>query len=324
MSPSARPLFAVMREDSVVERRLIERTGTPAALVVASGGCTAFDLVCACPGLDVVAFDRSPRQLDLVRAKMTALATADRLLVDEPSALLHDGAFEGLFRLLRRSLEEFVTGPEGLARYFAEPSVEERRAHVDAWAAHPYFEACFATTFHDALLHAMFGPAATQHATPGSYPGYFRRVFERGLRTPGGAQNRFLQHVLLGRYLPGDEPLYLRCVRARGPLSAETNRLTLCPGTLLEVPRLARFGVVSLSNIFDWSDDTLVAAWAERLGEELAPGAVVVVRKLNNQRDVRRFFDRAFRADEATAAALLEEDQSLFYEALEIFVRRPA
>ena len=128
MTEAPRPLFAVVREDSIVERRLIERSGTGAALVVASGGCTAFDLVCACPDLEVVAFDRSPRQLDLVRVKMSALASGDRALLDEPSPLLHEGAFEGLFRLLRRSLEEFVTGPNGLQRYFTEPSFEARSA----------------------------------------------------------------------------------------------------------------------------------------------------------------------------------------------------
>lgn len=317
-----RPLFAVMREDSIAERRLIERSQAKSALVIASGGCTALDLVCAFPSLEVVAFDRSPRQLDLVNAKISALAAGEAAFAEEPSVLLHDGAFEGLFRLLRRSIEEFVAPPDELARFFAERVHEARVVLVNGWAASPYWAACFATTFHDALLHAMFGPAATQHAVPGSYPGYFQRVFEAGLRAEGAAHNRFLQHVLLGRYLAGDEPLYLRRFRERGRLEPETRRLHLLEATLLEVPDLARFGVISLSNVFDWSDDALAASWASKLTNELAPGALVIVRKLNNRRDVRRFFAKGFVAQDELAAALLREDQSLFYEALEIFERR--
>lgn len=325
MNNETKPLFAVMREDSALESALVSRTGARTALVIASGGCTALDLVAEHPALSVVAFDRNPRQLALVAAKHAALTQGDTAAFGPGSPLLHDGHFEGLFRVLRGALEEWITGPTGFAAYFdPETSQDDRRSLVTSWTENRYFSACFGVSFCDELLHAMFGPAATQHAEKGSYPAYFQRVFEAGLRRKDGANNRFLQHVLLGRYLPADEPPYLVAARTRGTLAAELARLTLVEGTLLELPSddLARADLVSLSNVFDWSDDALVAAWAERLASTLRPGAVVLVRKLNNQRDVGRFFAPAFAADDALATMLFAQDRSLFYEALGVFVRR--
>jgi S-adenosylmethionine-diacylglycerol 3-amino-3-carboxypropyl transferase len=92
-------------------------------------------------------------------------------------------------------------------------------------------------------------------------------------------------------------------------------------GSLPEVPGLARFGVYSLSNVFDWSDDATVARWAEALAAAARAGSAVLIRKLNNDRDVRRFFAPAFRFDDALGADLLAEDRSLFYDRIEVAFR---
>jgi S-adenosylmethionine-diacylglycerol 3-amino-3-carboxypropyl transferase len=89
------------------------------------------------------------------------------------------------------------------------------------------------------------------------------------------------------------------------------------------VPDLARFDLVSLSNVSDWSDDALVARWATVLSRALRPGALVVIRQLNNRRDVRRFFNSAFDFDQARSDDVLVRDRSLFYERIEVAARRP-
>ncbi|MGH7298343.1 MAG: DUF3419 family protein [Polyangiaceae bacterium] len=319
--PAPRPKFAVVREDANVEHALCLRTGSVAGsvLVVASGGCTALTLAHREPRLKVTAFDLSPLQLAHVEAKRAAVARGDLAALnvgdDAPAGLNQLGEFESLFRTLRRFVEEMVAPPEAIARYFdGATAAADRQALVRAWCASRYWAAAFSLVFHDALLHAMFGPAATQHAEPGSYPAYFQRAFERGLGEPGGADNPFLSHVLLGAYAPRHAPDYVHAAR---DLPVE-----LVEGPLDAVPELARFDVVSLSNVFDWSDDALVASWAERLSRELQPGATVVVRQLNNRRDVRRFF-KGFAFDGALGEHLLSRDRSLFYERIEVATRTP-
>jgi S-adenosylmethionine-diacylglycerol 3-amino-3-carboxypropyl transferase len=310
--------FAVVREDPELEAQLVRATGARAVLLVASGGCTALALKHEFPQLDVVAFDFNPSQLAHVKKKAEAVERGDlrQLNVGDASrsGLNQCGDFEGLFRTLRGFLLEFVLTAEELEAFFAPgTSREERSSLLERWRASPYWPAAFAVTFADGFLHAMFGPAATQHATPGSYPGYFQRAFERGLARADSLHNPFLQHVLLGHYRPEDAPAYVRAGR-RLPV-------TLLEGTLLDVPELGRFDVIHLSNVFDWSDDALVAAWAGALVREAKPGARVLIRQLNNQRDLRRFFAPAFRFDDALSADFLERDRSLFYERFEIGTR---
>jgi S-adenosylmethionine-diacylglycerol 3-amino-3-carboxypropyl transferase len=295
--------FAVVREDPELEASLVERSGARAALLVASGGCTALTLARRFPTLQLTAFDLNPRQLQHLADKAVAAARGElaRLNVGDarPDGLNQSGEFEGLFRILRAGVEEFVAPRPEIAAYF-DGSVDPR-----PWLQHRYWPALFATTFNDPLLHAMFGPDATQHAAPGSYPDYFRRAFERGLLDAAGPRNPFLQHVLLGYYRPEEAPPYVG--------AAEIPPIELIEGSLPEVAELDRFDLYSLSNIFDWSADALVAEWGERLQRAARPGATVLIRQLNNRRDVTRFF-AGFRFDAALGDALSARDRSLFYE----------
>lgn len=313
LPPIDRPGFAVVREDPSLEAHLLATLcpAASAALVVASGGCTALSLAARSPALHVAAFDRSPRQLAHVRAKQSALRRGDAAAIGlhtrSPSSLHQSGTFEALFRLLRAAVVELIT-PDLDAR-FADPA-----ALLSGLRASPYWPALFATYFADPMLHAMFGPAATQHAVPGSYPLYFQRAFERGLAAADARANYFLRHVFVGDYAPGCAPDFLDHLG----LAAD---IELVEGALPDVPELARFGLISLSNIFDWSDDALVTVWADHLARHARPGAVVLIRQLNNQRDLRPFFSPAFAFDDAVGEDLLARDRSLFYNRVLVGVR---
>ena len=312
--------FAVVREDPDIEHALCLRAKAARVLVVASGGCTALTLAHREPRLEVTAFDVAEGQLAHVEAKREAVARGDLRSLnvgdDSREGLNQCGEFDSLFRILRRFIEEMVAPASDLAMYFAgSTTTPERAKAVERWVASPYWPAAFSLSFHDALLHAMFGPAATQHAEPGSYPAYFQRAFERGLRREDGARNPFLSHVLLGAYLPGHAPDYVRAARSLD--------VKLHLGPLPDVPDLGRFDVVSLSNVFDWSGDALVADWARVLARALRPGALVVLRQLNNRRDVRRFFAEAFDFDDAGSEDRVARDRSLFYERIEVASRKP-
>ena len=311
----------MVREDPDVEARVCAAVGARAALVVASGGCTALTLKHRTPSLRVAAFDFNPVQLAHVREKRDAVARGDlrALNVEDDAAegINQRGEFEGLFRTLRRFVEEFVAPSVELARFFDAATTDaERVALVDRWTASRYWPVAFTLAFHDALLQAMFGPEATRHAEPGSYPGYFQRVFERGLRRPDAARNPFLRHVWLGAYDRDHAPDYVHAGRALD--------VDLFEGALLDVPHLEGFDVFSLSNVFDWSDDALVAAWAGALRTHARPGSAVVLRQLNNRRDLRAFFGDDFAFDDGLGAELVARDRSLFYERIEVGVKRAA
>jgi S-adenosylmethionine-diacylglycerol 3-amino-3-carboxypropyl transferase len=47
----------------------------------------------------------------------------------------------------------------------------------------------------------------------------------------------------------------------------------------------------------------------------------VLVRQLNNQRDIRRFFEPAFRFDDTLAHRLWLTERSFFYSRLQVAVR---
>lgn len=307
--------FAVVREDPEIEAELIRQRNAQAVLLVASGGCTALSLKATFPMLDVTAFDFNPTQLAHVEAKAAAAARGDTasLNVEDSNrqGLNQRGDFEGLFRTLRTFLLEFVLNDEELEQFFSIASTQAARGRLlQRWQASQYWKAAFQVTFADGFLHAMFGPAATQHAEPGSYPGYFQSAFERGLRRNDAARNPFLQHVLLGRYLPADVPRYVTAHREL-PVS-------LVEGTLLSVRDLDRYDLIHLSNIFDWSDDELVAQWASALIQKARPNATILIRQLNNQRNLRRFFEPCFTFDDQLGARFLEQDRSLFYERIAV------
>lgn len=314
MSAVSEVRFAVVREDPAVEIACVERYGLKNALVCASGGCTALALKHRFPELSVTAYDTNPAQLEHLARKVRAVENADlrALNVSAPSSqgLSQCGAFEKLFRTLRFAFCELVASPVELYAYF-DPPCADPAAYTAKWFSSRYWPSLFAMVFCDAPLVAMFGPDAVQHAVPGSYPAYFQRAFERGLARADGPRNPFLQHVFLSHYRLGDAP----------PFVFANRTLDVTPHLGGLPDDLAPFDLVHLSNIFDWSSDALVTGWASKLNA-LRSGAVITLRQLNNDRPLRAFFERDFAFDEVLSGALLARDRSLFYNRIEVGVRR--
>lgn len=316
--------FAIVREDPEVELALVQRFGVERALLVASGGCTALTLARLRPQLEVTVFDQNPAQLALVARKFAALgATFDALRdgapwnVAEggPAGLNACGNFEALFRGWSRFLDELVMPSGELERAFY-PGGDLATA-VRELVSSRYWPVSFELFFSDALLRTMFGPAAVQNAPAASYPRYFQAAFERGLRALGARTNRFLHHALFGHYLDlqGALPPYL------GPSSHAPRVPELILGGLADVPDLARFGLLSLSNIADWMSPAEAHDLARVLTERARPGAVLVARVLNNPAPLTDALGPEWRADSETAAALFARDQSLFYSRLVVAQR---
>ena len=264
--------FAVVREDSHTDLAILEHYRCTTPLLVASGGCTLLDLKTARPELEVTGYDSNPAQLQRVGQKQQAVAHRDlrALNVDDPNpdALNQHGAFECLFRTWRCAFNSLIATPSQTRAFFEAP-MPARQHTLAQWRASPYWPLSFDLLMHHPILDVMFGPQATQHAAPGSYSAYFERVFSSGLARPDAPTNPFLHHILLGHYLPHCAPAYVH--------AGKHLELELVEGGIAQVPGLERHDLVHLSNIFDWSDDAMIAAWCAQL-ERLRSGAIIVSR----------------------------------------------
>lgn len=278
--------FAVVREDPRVELDALAAcpARAPRVLLIGSAGCTALALHQERPDAAITLLDPNPAQHAHVEAKVRALVDRAPLATfnvgdDDPAGLSERGNFEALFRQLRGFLHEFVA-PRGAV----DAAAQGDRAAMAKLLASAYWPVAFELFFSDALLVAMFGPAAIQHAVPGSYPTYFRRVYTSMLGAPGARRNPFVQHLLRGCYDDDARPVYLQRPSSRAP------RFEHRVGTLDDVDDFGVFDLVHLSNVFDWSDAETVRRLSGRVGRELRPGARVTLRQLNNEAPVESAF----------------------------------
>ena len=315
--------FAVVREDPMVEAELVGLTNARDVLLVASGGCTALTLQTMFPDLNITLVDFNPAQLERVREKVVALREVDKaarhrkfnIETSDPSGLNQRGNFESLFRGLREFIFDLVADEAEIRALFEEKG---RLACVsEVLFSCKYWSVAFDLYFSDSLLNAMFGPDATQHAETGSYPRYFQRLFEKGLISAGAFDNYFLHHVFLGYYLdrPGSLPYYL--------LAPPTDYcFHMVKGTLDQVPELQRFDLISLSNIMDWMPLAEIASLIGHLQNEMASGASVLYRQLNNYTNLSAYFGDSFEFNAALGVHFQEIERSLFYSSVHVGKRR--
>ncbi len=315
--------FAVVREDPMVEAELVRLTNASSVLLIASGGCTALTLQALFPDLHITLVDFNPAQLERVREKMRALRETDtatrhrrfNIGTSDPNGLNQNGNFESLFRGLREFIFDLVADESEIRALFEE---KDRLANVsELLFSSQYWQVAFDLYFSDSLLNAMFGPDATQHAEPGSYPRYFQRLFEKGLTSAAAFDNYFLHHVFLGYYLqrPASLPYYL--------LSPPTDYcFQMIEGTLDRVPDLQRFDIVSLSNIMDWMPLVEISALIGHLQREMKSGASVLYRQLNNDTDLSACFGDSFEFNAALGVRCQSTERSLFYSNVHVGKRR--
>lgn len=177
--------FAVVREDALIEKELIERFKPKKALIIAGGGCTAFTLSTLFPELKLTLVDPNPAQLQLIARKSQAL---QRLAMnphvvnigsEDPQGLNACGNFETLFRCLRDFWRAFILKSEELEHLF--DNEKRLKAATENLITDRWWPVSFDLFFSDEMLVTMFGPDAIQYAEKGSYPKYFRSVIEAGL-----------------------------------------------------------------------------------------------------------------------------------------------
>ena len=309
--------FAVVREDPMVEKKLVELYEVKNLLLIASGGCTALTLRAHFPELGMTLIDANPAQLELIRQKINLLSNTNQykqnfnIGVSNSSGLNQCGNFESLFRGLREFIFDLVASESQVRQIFETKDGYKQAQEVIF--SNKYWPIAFDLFFSDKLLNTMFGSSATQYARPGSYPRYFQNIFEKGCSSKNAHDNYFLHHVLVGHYFqnPSCLPDYL--VK---PLS--NHRFQLVEGNLLEATNLSDFDMISLSNITDWMTPSDVNKLIHQLQNQMKRGGIILYRQLNNFRDLEVKFGNTFRFETDLGAQLLHADRSLFYSSIHV------
>ncbi|MBP9752302.1 MAG: DUF3419 family protein [Proteobacteria bacterium] len=297
--------FAVVREDPCVEEKIISLYGYQKVLLIGSGGCTAFHLKSVFDDLKIALMDGNPAQLDLIKKKEVALNSnvgfdIFNVQTDNPLHLNACGNFESLFSMWRGFINEFVATKDDLM------DVVLNNQNIDFIVNNPYWKTSFKLFFSDALLVTMFTESAIQHAPKGSYPLYFKNVFEAGLLRDDRATNYFLHHILFGHYLEHALPLYL--------ISQKTFKIDeLYLTNAQNFKNYADYDFISFSNIFDWmtpEDSTTLLTFVQT---HLKQGASILLRQLNN--DKVYTFDASFTRYDVDS----KNDRSLFYNKISYY-----
>lgn len=305
--------FAVVREDPLVEKAVLERYPAKHMLIIASGGCTALALKAWHPELRITLLDPNPAALELIRKKVHALqskAPAENFNIgnDDPAGLSQCGNFESLFRLFRRFIEEMVLSSNDLNEMFHDPNAFV--AHRNRILNSPYWPIAFEWVFSESFLRQMFGDDALQYAPPGSYPTYFQKRFEWGLNQTDAIHNPFLHHIFLGKYLKTAQPAFLET-------PPTTPTFEWVEGHLDRVD-FSNFDCIGLSNILDWTPPNEAQNLLTRLHTECKTGTTVLWRQLNNTRPLHEQLTPDFRFDHDWEKQLHQHDRSLFYSSVHV------
>ena len=134
----------------------------------------------------------------------------------------------------------------------------------------------------------------------------------RALLKEESPNNPFLQHIFLG---------YYKSENAFPYMTLNTSpTIQFFEGNICDVPNLQDFEMISLSNLFDWSDDSFVHQCVKGLSN-IRSGSSVLLRQLNNHKDWSPFFGEGFIEDKAFDKYWQKKDRSFFYDHFRLFVK---
>ena len=344
--------FAMVREDPLIDRWVVERLpGGARVLVIASGGCTAALLATSASVAALHMVDPNPAQLALARLKLALLASspADRLAllghVPMPAALRQQriaaeladlglstdalgppacvatvgpdqaGRYERVFAALRHDLSRHAGELDALLA-LKDPAEQERRVAPAAPLGRALDEAMGRVLSLPNLVR-LFGEEATRNRVE-PFARHFARRVRHVLATLPAAINPYLWQMLAGRYPPGHPAPWLAV-----PTPHRTAEITWTHGFVADALRAApgSFDLVHLSNVLDWLPPPRAAETLENAWRALAPGGRVLVRQLNSTLEIPRL-GPMFDWLGPEAAMLHARDRSFFYRALHLGRRR--
>jgi len=171
----------------------------------------------------------------------------------------------------------------------------------------------FQNVFNDKNIKKIFSDEATKHGSPGSYISYMQKKILTGLNKKDSHLNPFLQHIFLGYYKSAQAFPYMK--------SKNTTEITMMESSILSLDNIPSYDVVSLSNIFDWSSEDIVKKHAKYLSQ-MKKGAAIIIRQINNHKNWIEIFKDYFTEDKSFDRYWQENDRSMFYDHIRLFIRK--
>ena len=311
-------LFAVNREDHYVEYDVINRLDPNRMLMIGSGGCIALSIKTTYPDLDLNVIDVNPHQLTHINKKSKAVQCSDlkelNVHTKNDSCLNQAGKFETMFQELRDSFIELVSNKKEVLSFFdSDMSDISRSIILEKWTNHNNISTPFQNVFNDKNINKVFSDEATKHGSPGSYISYMKNKILTGLNKKDSHLNPFLQHIFLGYYQSDNAFPYMK--------SKNKLDIPMTEGSILNLDNIYSYDVVSLSNIFDWSSDTVVKTHARYLSQ-MKKGSAIIIRQINNHKNWIEIFNDYFTEDKNFDSYWQEHDRSMFYDHIRLFIRK--
>lgn len=311
-------LFAVNREDHYVEYDVINRLDPNRMLMIGSGGCIALSIKTTYPDLDLNVIDVNPHQLTHINKKSKAVQCSDlkelNVHTKDDSCLNQAGKFETMFQELRDSFIELVSNKKEVLSFFdSDMSDINRSIILEKWTNHNNISTPFQNVFNDKNINKVFSDEATKHGSPGSYISYMKNKILTGLNKKDSHLNPFLQHIFLGYYQSDNAFPYMK--------SKNKLDIPMTEGSILNLDNIYSYDVVSLSNIFDWSSDTIVKTHARYLSQ-MKKGSAIIIRQINNHKNWIEIFNDYFTEDKNFDSYWQEHDRSMFYDHIRLFIRK--
>jgi S-adenosylmethionine-diacylglycerol 3-amino-3-carboxypropyl transferase len=349
-----RPIaFAQVREDSILDQRIVEQLGNGVeVLMVASGGCTAC-LLATLPQISRLhLIDPNPAQIALSRLKLRLLAhhdPADRLSIlghaampdeqrrlalarelaalDLPPTALGPvdllgkigpdaaGRYEGLFLWLREALSE-VAGEVATLLRLGDPMEQSRRAHPSTRFGKA-LDSAFDSVMTLPNLIESFGEGATKNRCE-PFSRHFAGRTRHVLATLPAADNPYLWQLLDGAFPHGVTYPWLGAPK---PARLPEVQWTVATMTDALRGRSEEFDVIHLSNILDWLSPEEACSMLESAWHALRRGGLTFIRQLNSNLNVPAL-ETPFEWQEGLANELHLRDRSFFYRKLHLGLKR--
>lgn len=338
--------FAVVREDAAQDAELIKRYFPEekiSMLMIASGGCTAAQLISSSSLRDITLVDPNKAQLDLSKFKIQLLTLPlekrleilgyspmtpqDRkaimlgymkvLDIDEYSfgdmdviaqnGLDFSGRYEKVFEALRSRLAHHSNALEAL---FTCNTIDEQIQHIAP-------ETIFGKALDEALdeimsqdnLVTIFGEKATANRVQD-----FSRRFAQRIRSylsqHLASQSPWLASMLLGNF---KNNILFPWLQAE--IQNKLPKITYLNSFMNDALRSSKpesYHIIHLSNIIDWLTPDEAQETLKLAHKALKPGGIVIIRQLNSNIDIAAH-GKEFTWNFKVSNEFLNEDRSFFY-----------
>ena len=180
-------LFAVNREDHLIESQVIKKIKPKKMLMIGSGGCIALSLKVMFPKLDLSIVDINPHQIYHIHKKIEFVKSLNfeelNINIKNDFCLNQNGGFDRMFQKLRDLFIHHVAENIDIIKFFDSDTHENERDRILVkWLSNENISLPFQETFNEERIFKTFGNEATKHGDFGSYPRYMEDKIIRGLK----------------------------------------------------------------------------------------------------------------------------------------------